>query len=70
LRDVSERFGPWQTAFDRFNHSRIDGTFRRVQDRLQLRLDAEGRINRDVSRDDGGSVRAHAKAAREGERGV
>jgi transposase len=40
-RDLPERFGPFQTAFNRFNRRRRDGTFTRILERLQMRLNAE-----------------------------
>ena len=68
-RDLPERFGPWQTAYNRFNLWRKDGTFDRILERLQMRLDEEGRIDWDLWCVDGSSVRAHAAAAGAGEKG-
>ena len=42
-RDLPERYGPWQTVFDRFNRYRRDGTFDRMLKRLRTRLDRLGR---------------------------
>lgn len=47
-RELPERFGPWQTGFNRFNRWRKDGTFTQILERLQIRLDAEGRIDWDL----------------------
>jgi transposase len=44
-RDLPERFGPWQTAYDHFNRWSRDGTFLRIADRLRARLDAVGMID-------------------------
>ena len=37
--DTPERYGPWQTVYDRFNRWRQDGTWARILDALLLRLD-------------------------------
>jgi transposase len=68
-RDLPERYGPWQTAYNRFNLWRKDGTFDVVLERLQMRLDEEGRIDWELWCVDGSSVRAHAAAAGAGEKG-
>lgn len=69
-RDLPERFGPWQTAFNRFNRWRKDGTFCRILERLQMKLDAEGRIDWELWCVDGSNVRAHAAAAGAGKKGA
>lgn len=69
-RDLPERYGPWQTAYNRFNRWRKDGTFDAILERLQMRLDEEGRIDWDLWTVDGSSVRAHASAAGGGEKGA
>jgi transposase len=61
-RDLPERFGPWQTAYHYFNQWRKAGVFDRILAALQIRLDAEGRIDWDLWCVDGSSIRA-AKAA-------
>jgi transposase len=68
-RDLPERFGPWQTAFNRFNRWRKDGMFVRILERLQMHLDSEGRIDWDLWCVDGSNVRAHAAAAGAGKKG-
>lgn len=68
-RDLPERYGPWQTAYNRFNRWRKDGTFDAILQRLQIRLDEEGRIDWDLWLVDGSSVRAHAAAAGAGKKG-
>ena len=69
-RDLPERYGPWQTAYNRFNRWRADGTFDAVLERLQIRLDAEGRIDWDLWCIDGSNVRAHVAAAGAGQKGA
>jgi transposase len=68
-RDLPERYGPWQTAYNRFNGWRKDGIFDAILERLQMRLDAEGRIDWDLWLVDGSSVRAHQSAAGGGQKG-
>lgn len=62
-RDLPERYGPWRTVYDRFNLWSRDGTLDRILAKLQLRLDAEGRIDWDVFCIDGSVVRASRAAA-------
>ena len=62
-RDLPERYGPWQTVFDRFNRYRKDGTFDRMLKRLRTRLDRLGRIDWDYWCFDGTNVRAARCAA-------
>lgn len=68
-RDLPERFGPWKTAYNRFNRWRSEGLIDRILEVLQIRLDAEGRIDWDLWCIDGSSVRAHIAAAGAGEKG-
>ena len=68
-RDLPERYGPWKTAYNRFNRWRKEGLFDRVLERLQIRLDEEGQIDWDLWCVDGSSVRAHAAAVGAGEKG-
>lgn len=62
-RDLPERYGPWQTVYDRFSRYRRDGTFDLVLKRLRTRLDKLGRIDWDFWCFDGTSVRAARCAA-------
>lgn len=62
-RDLPERYGKWQSVYDRFNRSRKDGTFDRVLKALRIRLDKEGHIDWDLWCVDGTSVRASRSAA-------
>ncbi len=62
-RDLPERFGPWETAYQYFNQWRCDGTYDRILEALQIRLDREGRIDWDLFLIDGTHVRASRSAA-------
>ena len=62
-RDLPGRFGPWQTAYDRFNMYRKNGMFDRILGRLQMKLDESGKIDWELFCVDGSSVRAHRAAA-------
>jgi transposase len=61
--DTPERYGPWQTVYDRFNRWRKDGTWAKILDALLLRLDQAGLIERDLWCIDASVIRAHAAAA-------
>jgi transposase len=50
-RDLPERFGPWQTVYDRFNRWCADGTFDRLHARALSEADARGEIDWQVSVD-------------------
>lgn len=69
-RDLPERYGPWQSVYDRFRRWRRDGTLERIVQRLQLRLDAEGKIDWDLWAIDGTNIRASRAAAGGGKKGV
>lgn len=62
-RDLPERFGPWQSVYDYYRNWRNDGTFDRIVQVLQIRLDREGKIDWDLWCIDGSSVRASRAAA-------
>lgn len=62
-REMPERYGKWQSVYDRFNRWRKDGTFDRILERLQYRLDAEGCIDWDLWCVDGSNIRASRSAA-------
>jgi transposase len=61
-RDLPERYGPWQTCYDRFVRWRRDGTWDRLLAHAQTRSDAVGELEWIVSVDST-SVRAHQHAA-------
>src|SRR6185503_14256286 len=58
-----ERYGKWQSIYDRFVRWRRDGTLDAILRRLQMRLDQEGRIDWDLWCIDGTNVRASRSAA-------
>src|SRR5256885_12059672 len=62
-RDLPERYGPWQTVYDRFNRWRQDGTWAHILDALLLRLDKRGLIDRDLWLVDASVIRASRAAA-------
>ena len=62
-RDLPERYGKWQTIYDRYRRWTREGLFDRILNRLHLELDADGRINWDVFDVDGSNIRAHQSAA-------
>lgn len=68
-RDIPERYGPWQTIYDRFNRYRREGTWDRILEALQIRLDAQGLIDWDLWCVDGSSIRASRAAAGAGKKG-
>jgi transposase len=61
-RDMPERYGKWQTIYDRFVRWRRDGTLDKIADTLRERLHGEGRIEWEMWCVDGTNIRA-AKAA-------
>src|SRR5437660_9534794 len=61
--DTPDRYGPWQTVYDRFNRWRKDGTWAQILDALLLRLDRAGSIGRDLWCIDATVNRAHVSAA-------
>jgi transposase len=62
-RELPERYGKWKSVYDRFRRWARDGTIGRILERLQLRLDASGRIDFDLWCIDGTSIRASRAAA-------
>ena len=62
-RDLPERYGPWQTVYDRFNRWRQGGTWATILDALLLRLDKQGLIDRDLWLVDASVIRATRAAA-------
>lgn len=69
-RDLPERYGPWQTVYHRFNTWRSKGVFDQILEALQIRLDAEGRIDWDLWCIDGTSIRGSRAAAGAGKKGA
>jgi transposase len=62
-RDLPERYGPWQTVYDRFNAMRADGMLDRMLERLQAKLHADGLIDAELWCIDGTVIRASRAAA-------
>jgi transposase len=62
-RDLPERYGPWETAYSRFNRWRRDGTWVRIATALLDELDDQGRIDHDLWCIDGSVIRASRAAA-------
>ena len=50
-RDLPERYGPWQTCYDRFSRWRRDGTWDRLLADAQTKSDAVGEVEWLVSVD-------------------
>jgi len=69
-RDLPERFGPWQTVYHWFNRWSAEGTWDRIVESLQMRLDAQGRIDWDLWCVDGTHIRASRAAAGGGKKGA
>lgn len=67
-REMPERYGPWPSVYDRFNRWRKVGMFDRILQRLQYRLDAQGRIDWDLWCVDGTNIRASRSAAGAGQK--
>jgi transposase len=61
-RDLPERYGPWQTCYDRFVRWRRDGTWDRLLAHAQAKGDAVGEVEWLVSVDST-VARAHQHAA-------
>ncbi len=61
-RDLPERYGPWQTCYDRFVRWRRDGTWERLLSRVHGKSDAVSDVLVEVSLDST-VVRAHQHAA-------
>ncbi len=61
-RDLPERYGSWQTCYDRLVRFRRDGTWDRLLQHAQTRSDAVGEVVWEVSIDST-SIRAHQHAA-------
>jgi transposase len=61
-RDLPQRYGPWQTCYERFRRWQADGTFKRLLAHAQTKSDAVGEVDWDVVVD-ATIVRAHQHAA-------
>lgn len=62
-RDVPQRYGPWQTCYDRFVRWSRDGTWQRILKWLQAKADAAGKIDWHGAALDATHIKAHRSAA-------
>jgi transposase len=62
-RDIPERYGPWQTCYDRFVRWRHSGVWEQILQTLQGAADAAGDVAWTVVSVDSTIVRAHQHAA-------
>jgi len=69
-RDVPERYGPWQTVYDRFVRWRRDGTWGRLVRALERELTEADELDLDALFIDSSIVRATRAAAGGGKRGA
>jgi transposase len=67
-RDIPERYGPWQTIYNRFNRWRQDGTWDKILAHLLDQLDQAGRISRALWLIDASVIRATRAAAGAGKK--
>lgn len=61
-RDVPEKYGPWQTVYDRFNRWCADGTLLGLAEYLLVELDNAGGVDWDLWCIDGSVIRASRAA--------
>ena len=69
-RDVPERYGPWQTLYDRFVRWRRDGTWERLVRAIERELTEADELDLDALFIDSSIVRATRAAAGGGKRGA
>lgn len=62
-RDLPERYGPWQTAYDRFRRWRQDGTWSRLVSHLLEHLQRHGQLGHHLWCVDATMIRASRAAA-------
>jgi transposase len=62
-RNLPERYGPWQSVYDRFRRWTRRGLWDRILRHLQARKINSGEIDWDLFAIDGAVVRAHQSAA-------
>ena len=62
-RDAPERYGPWQTLYDRFVRWTGDGTWERILAALLSEMEQRGQIDWELFCIDGTSIRALKAAA-------
>ena len=69
-RDMPERYGKWQSIYDRYRRWAREGLFDRILQRLHVQLDDEGRIDWSVFDVDGTNIRADRSASGAGKKGA
>jgi transposase len=62
-RDLPDRYGPWQTCYDRLVRWRRQGVWEQILQTLQGEADAQGQVEWQVISVDSTVVRAHQHAA-------
>ena len=67
-RDLPDRYGPWQTVYDRFRHWQKQGVLERICQQLRLKLDEEGLIEPGTWIIDATIIKAHKAAAGAGKK--
>jgi transposase len=68
-RDLPDRYGPWDRAYDLFRRWQRNGTWKRIFEQLQAEADAKGLITWAISVDST-IARAHQHAAGARKRGI
>lgn len=61
--DVPQRYGPWQTCYDRFVRWACNGVWQRILQQLQAKADAADRIDWDGTALDARHIKAHRSAS-------
>lgn len=62
-RDLPEKYGPWQTVYDRFRKYQQQGVFERILKKLRLRLQQDGYLDLTTWFVDATINKAHKSAA-------
>jgi transposase len=62
-RDLPERYGPWQTCYERWKRWDEDGTWARLLEHMQVKDDSLGELDLEVVAIDSSIARAHQHAA-------
>ena len=68
-RDMPERYGRWQSVYDRYRRWTRNGLIDRILHRLHVQLDEYGRIDWSVFNVDGTNIRADRSASGAGKKG-
>lgn len=62
-RDLPEKYGPWQTVYDRFRKYQQQGVYERILQKLRLRLQRDGYLDLSTWFVDATINKAHKSAA-------